>query len=388
MPSAAFEPPAPSAEALAHSGRVADTIRSAIVRAGGAIPFSAYMRLALYAPGLGYYQAGAEKFGAGGDFVTAPELSPLFGHVVGRQLAEILARTEGDTVLELGAGSGRLALSGLRALAQADRLPRRYLILEPSAELAARQKALLADETPLVERIEWLERLPQHPIRGVILANEVADALPVERFRRRGGRLVRMGVRAAGDGFAWTELPAPAWLEERVEALAARYDWPDDYASEVCLDLAPWTKSLAAVLERGVVLLLDYGLPEREYYHAQRSMGTLVCHYRHRAHDDPFLWPGLQDLSAWVDFSALARAGRAAGLALAGFATQAHFLLAGGIGEALATARDERERLRLAGEIQRLVLPAEMGEAFKALALARDAPPPSAFGFRDLAAHL
>lgn len=388
MPIVPVDLPAPGAPALAHAGRVAQAIRDAIATAGGEIPFSEFMRLALYAPDLGYYRSGTEKFGAAGDFVTAPEISPLFGTVLGRQIADTLERTGGDTVLELGAGSGRLALAVLRALAAAGRLPERYLILEISAELAARQKALLACAPELATRVHWLERLPEQPVRGVIFANEVADALPVERFCWTGGRIHRLGVRVADSGFGWTRMPAPPWLAAKAAALAARYAWSDGYISELCPDLAPWTTALAGVLERGAVLLFDYGLTEHEYYHPQRGMGTLICHYRHRAHDDPFLWPGLQDISAWVDFSALARAGEAAGLQVGGFSTQAQFLLGGGIGAALESAQTELERVRIGGEIKRLTLPSEMGEAFKALALVRDASPPPAFAFRNLAARL
>ncbi|HEX5314528.1 MAG TPA: SAM-dependent methyltransferase [Gammaproteobacteria bacterium] len=380
--------PEPDVDTLAHSARVAEHIRAAIEAAGGAIPFSEYMRLALYAPGLGYYRAGTEKFGAAGDFVTAPEVSPLFGAVVGRQLAETLAACEGDTVLELGAGSGRLALDVLRTLAAQDRLPARYLILEVSGELAARQRQLLAGEPALAARVSWLDRLPETPVRGVIVANEIADALPVERFRFDDGNVVRLGVKVGKAGFEWAQLPASSELTHRVTKLAECHDWPEPYESECCPELAPWIAALGDSIECGVLLLFDYGFPEREYYHPQRDTGTLVCHYRHRAHEDPFLWPGLCDITAWVDFSSLAMAGRAAGLDVAGYTTQANFLLGGGIGDAVAAAANDVERYRIAGEIKRLALPSEMGESFKAIALTKDCPAPSAFNFRNLFARL
>jgi SAM-dependent MidA family methyltransferase len=388
MPIVPGDLPEPDADALAHSARVAEHIRAAIEKAGGAIPFSEYMRLALYAPGLGYYRAGTEKFGAAGDFVTAPEVSPLFGQIVGRQIGETLAACNGDTVLELGAGSGRLARDVLRQLAVENRLPERYLILEVSGELAARQQGLLTREPQLAERVEWLDRLPEEPIRGVIFANEVADALPVECFRHVGGNVLRRGVRVKDDGFDGCDLPAPEWLGRRVAGLARSHDWPSGYTSELSPELANWLVALSNVLERGLFLLLDYGLPEREYYHSQRERGTLMCHYRHRAHENPFLWPGLCDITAWVDFSALARAGVAAGLELAGYTTQANFLLGGGIADALQNVRDAGERLRLSSEIKRLVLPSEMGEAFKAIALTRDCPTPNAFAPHNVAARL
>ena len=388
MPEHIKDLPVPDTNARDHSARLTAHIREAIARAGGTLPFSDYMRLALYAPGLGYYCAGAEKFGAAGDFVTAPEISPLFGSIVARQIAETLAATGGDTILELGAGSGRLALSILRTLtADGGPLPR-YRILDISGELSARQQALFATEPALAQHVEWLERLPATPITGVILANEVADALPAECFSYRDGRIVRRGVRAAGEGIGWCDLAAPDALTDTVETLASRYDWPPIYHSELCPELGGWVEALAGALEHGAVLLFDYGLPEREYYHPQRNQGTLICHYRHRAHENPFLWPGLNDMTAWVDFSALAHAARAAHLEVAGYTTQAHFLLGGGIGDILERASDEQSRLRLAGEIKRLTLPSEMGEAFKAIALTRNCPPPSAFEFRNMIARL
>lgn len=388
MPEHRDDLPAPDPDGEAHSARVAAHIRGLIEQAGGSIPFSEYMQQALYAPGLGYYRAGNARFGAAGDFVTAPEVSPLFAHVVAGQIAETLTACGGDTVLELGAGSGRLALGLLRRLAQLRQLPERYLILEVSAELAARQRELLSSEPELAARVEWIGQLPERPINGVVLANEVADALAVECFAYTGGGPVRRGVKVGNDGFAWCDLPAPGSMSVAVNTLAERYGWRAPYFSEYCPALGGWIEALAASLGRGLLLLFDYGLPEREYYHPDRAMGTLICHYRHRAHDDPFLWPGLTDITAWVDFTALAAAGHSAGLEVAGYTTQAHFLLGGGIGDALGQARDEREQLRLSGEIKRLTLPSEMGEAFKVIALARECPVPSGFGFRNMAGRL
>lgn len=388
MPERNPDLPAPDADGRAHSERVSSHIRALIDDAGGAIPFVEYMQQALYAPGLGYYRAGNEKFGAAGDFVTAPEVSPLFSHVLGNQVAEALTASGGDTVLELGAGSGRLALDLLRRLRHLDSLPDHYLILELSGELAARQRTLLATEPDLAARVEWIERLPENPVHGVVLANEVADALPVECFVQTESGVVRRGVTWRENGFSWCDLPAEAPMQALVTDLATRYQWTPPYFSEYCPSLGGWIQTLAGILGRGLLLMFDYGLPEREYYHPDRAMGTLMCHYRHLAHDNPFLWPGLTDITAWVDFTALAAAGRSAGLEVAGYTTQAHFLLGGGIGDALEQAADEREQLRIAGEIKRLTLPSEMGEAFKAIALARDCPPPSGFAFRNMAGRL
>ena len=366
----------------AHSERVAAHIRAFIAEHGGVIGFDAFMRLALYAPGLGYYSAGATKLGVGGDFVTAPEVSSLFSRCLARQTADILRNTGGD-VLEVGAGSGRMAADILTELAALERLPARYLILEVSADLVERQRERLAQLPPeLARRVQWLDHWPEPPIRGVVLANEVLDAMPVERFVLRaqpGGVAVHaLGVALEDDKFVWRETsPTPELMHavaDIVEALPAPL--PEGYVSEVCLSFQPWIASLAAHLEEGVALLIDYGLPRAQLYHPERSSGTLRCHFRHRAHDDPFINVGLQDITAWVDFTRVAEAADSARLAVRGFATQAAFLIGAGIESILTTgmqaaAHDLKAQTRLAGEARKLLLPGEMGEAFKVIALAR-----------------
>ena len=366
----------------AHSERVAAHIRAFIAERGGVIGFDAFMRLALYAPGLGYYSAGATKLGGGGDFVTAPEMSSLFSRCLARQVADILRNTGGD-VLEVGAGSGRMAADILTELAALDCLPARYLILEVSADLAARQRERLSGLPPgIAERVQWLERWPEPPIRGAVLANEVLDAMPVERFVLRsqdGGIAVHaLGVAVDGDGFAWRETsPTPELMHavaDIVEALPAPL--PEGYVSEVCLSFQPWIASLAAHLEEGVALLIDYGLPRAQLYHPERVTGTLRCHFRHRAHDNPFINVGLQDITAWVDFTRVAESADSAGLEVHGFATQGAFLIGAGIESLLTTGMmaagdDTKAQTRLAGEARRLLLPGEMGEVFKVIALAR-----------------
>jgi SAM-dependent MidA family methyltransferase len=378
-----------TAEERAHSERVAAHIREFIDAHGGTIGFDAYMRLALYAPGLGYYSAGATKFGASGDFITAPEMSSLFSRCIARQAADVLALTGGD-LLELGAGSGSMAADVLTELAALERLPDRYLILEVSADLAERQRARIATlPAELAHRVEWLDRWPARGMRGVVLANEVLDAMPVERFVLRGPpgeqRVYALGVATAGQGFEWRETEAGTELEHAVteilEALPAPL--PDGYVSEVCLAFQPWIASLATQLEQGVALLIDYGLPRAHLYHPERTAGTLRCHFRHRAHDDPFVNVGLQDITAWVDFTRVAEAACGAGLEVLGFATQAGFLIGAGLESLLTTEMqiagdDQRRRARLAGEARRLVLPGEMGAVFKAIALARDFDAPLA----------
>ena len=325
----------------------------------------------LYAPGLGYYSAGGAKFGAGGDFVTAPELSDLFSHCVARQCAEILAATGGGSVLELGAGTGRMAAAALRSLDGLGALPEHYWILEVSAPLRARQRATLgALPAALAQRVSWLEALPEAPFRGVVLANEVADALPFQRFAIHSGGIWERGVAASDDGgLIEADRAAPPALLRELERL--RTDWPPRYVSELCPLQGPWIASLAATLARGAVLLIDYGLPRREYYDPRRAQGTLRCHFRHRAHEDPLRYPGLQDITAWVDFTRLAEAAADAQLEVAGYCTQAAFLLGTGIEAELAAAAGDLPRARLAAQARQLLMPEEMGEHFKAIAFTR-----------------
>lgn len=361
--------PLPSAEAQRHSTQLSARIRETIAAAGGWIDFARYMELALYAPGLGYYAAGSAKLGAPGDFVTAPEISPLFGETLAAQVAEVLDRTGGD-VVELGAGNGRLAADVLAGLKARDRLPACYRILEVSPDLRQRQQACLQAEVPeLIDRIEWLEALPQR-ITGVVLANEVLDALPVHLLSWRREGMFERGVIAEVAGFAWDERElGPGHLREAAAALPVQAP----YASELALAAPALVATLAGALDRGALLLIDYGFGRGEYYHPQRSGGTLMCHYRHRAHDDPFYLPGLQDITAHLDFTALAYAGIDAGLQLLGYTTQAQFLINCGIADLLArTPADQAGAyLPLAAGVQKLLSPAEMGELFKVMALGR-----------------
>jgi SAM-dependent MidA family methyltransferase len=366
-----------SAPEQAHSNAVSALIRAEVAGAGGWLTFERFMELALYAPGLGYYSAGSAKLGAGGDFVTAPESSDLFSRCLARQCAQVLAATGGD-ILELGAGTGRMAAVLLTELETLGVLPGRYAILEVSADLAARQRERLAQLPPLLrERVVWLERLPEHPLQGVIVANEVADALPCRRFTLAEGGLCELGVGLADadplHDFADALRPPDSALARACEEILGGLPQalPPGYRSEVSLRLAPWVSSLAACLARGAVLLCDYGLPRRHYYHPQRAGGTLRCHYRHRAHDDPYLNVGVQDITAWVDFTRVAEAALERGLTVAGFATQAAFLLGLGLEALVAAAASDLERTRLAGEARRLIMPEEMGEAFKVMALTR-----------------
>jgi SAM-dependent MidA family methyltransferase len=372
--------PRPAPDAAAHSARVAAHIRAEIARAGGWIPFAQYMALALYAPGLGYYMAGARKLGADGDFVTAPELGPLFGHTLARQVAQGLESAGGD-LLEIGAGSGALAASVLEALERLDRLPARYLILELSPELRARSRDTLAARVPhLLERVAWLNALPP-ALTGVVLGNEVLDAMPVNVVRTRAGTIEEAGVALAPDGerFEWSHRPAAAELAEEVRMLGL----PDGYTTEIGLAARGFVATVAAMLEHGLALFVDYGFPRAEYYHPQRSGGTLMCHYRHRAHGDPFFLPGLQDITAHVDFTAIAAAAHGAGAAVLGYAPQAQVLINCGLAEEIGRVppEDARRYAPVAAAANRLTSPAEMGELFKAIAFGRGLESPL-LGFR------
>lgn len=383
-----------------HSRAVARVIREQILAADGWVPFETFMDLALYAPGLGYYSAGGTKIGAGGDFTTAPELSDLFSACVARQCAEVLGRT-GGSILELGAGTGRMASTVLETLASLGVVPERYAILEVSADLRDRQRARIEPlPESLKQRVVWLDELPAERARGVVLANEVLDALPFHRVVVREGVARALGVSlSAGGSFVESERAAnpslaAAWARI-ARALPAAL--PEGYRTEVCLQVEPWIASLSDGLEAGVMLFFDYGLPRTHYYHAQRNRGTLRCHFKQRAHDDPFVNVGVQDITAWVDFTRVAESADAAGLQVRGFATQAAFLLGLGIEGMVATglastdgAKDGsdssiRAQAQRASEARQLLMPGEMGEVFKVMALARNFDDPlSGFSLQDL----
>jgi SAM-dependent MidA family methyltransferase len=374
-------PSPPSEEALAHSRSLIEVIAREIARAGGWVSFARYMELALYAPGLGYYTGGSTKLGGAGDFVTAPELSSLFSQTLARQVGEIQAAVGGE-VLELGAGSGRMAADLLLALDAVQRLPAGYAILEVSAQLRERQQQRLeALPGRIRERVRWLDTLPG-AWTGSVIANEVLDALPVH-LTVWGEPPSERGVTLVDGRFAYQDRALEPGL---LRSAAARIDAAPGYVSEICLAAPALVDALAAMLRHGVLLFIDYGFGRREYYHPQRTQGTLMCHYRHRAHDDPFLLPGLQDITAHVDFTAVAEAGVGAGLQLAGYTTQAHFLVNLGITDLLGRSpSDDPSYFPTVAGAQKLLSPAEMGELFKTIALLRGPLPPlSGFARGDL----
>jgi SAM-dependent MidA family methyltransferase len=372
----ALELPEPSPIALVVSDELSGQIRRTIAEAGGHIGFDDYMRMALYEPGLGYYLAGAVKFGNDGDFITAPELSPLFGRCLARQCREILDMT-GGRVVEFGAGTGLLAASVLTALAGSGSLPDRYTIIELSPELRDRQRGAIEQHAaPYLDRVEWVECPPRAPMNGVVIANEILDAIPVKVFKTTAGRIYERRVQSIGDRFGWLDVPADRILEEKVRGLVAReiIECDTEYVSEFNAGIEPWIADLGRLMENAVALVIDYGFPRSEYYHPHRTSGTLMCHFRHRQHDDPFWFPGIQDITASVDFTCVAEAADAGKLGVLGFAEQSSFLLACGLlddaGERVAGA-DEILRQRVAHEIKVLTLPTEMGARFKVLALGR-----------------
>lgn len=359
--------PTPTPDAFTHSQRVVAHLQKLIQHAGGWISFAQYMEAALYAPGLGYYAAGATKLGAAGDFVTAPEMTPLFGRTLAHAMAPVLKQTDGE-VLELGAGSGKLAVAVLGELERLGALPTRYCILEVSADLRARQQERLAHELPqLADRVQWLDALPDH-FSGVMLGNEVLDALPVELVHWTDNEPMQRGVSLSGEAFVWQDRPI---ADPTLRARAGDFNLAPGYLSEINLAADGLIASLAQCLDHGLILFIDYGFGESEYYHPQRHMGTLRAHYRHHALDDPFYFPGLCDLTAHVDFSAVARAGEASGLSLAGYASQANFLLNAGLTDLLMqiSPTDAAAYLPQANAVQRLVSPAEMGDLFKVIGL-------------------
>lgn len=378
--------PVPDREALAVSQELSTRIAAEIARYGGWLSFARYMEMALYEPGLGYYSNPGQVFGAAGDFVTAPELTPLFGATLARQVSPWLKDPalagSGQVVLEVGGGSGMLAAQLLNALDNVGHHEVHYLILELSAERREHQRQTLKSLAPgLMGRVGWLETFPES-FAGVVVANELLDAMPVQLFEWRAdaeAELQEMGVTSVDGQFAWAPRPADSVLTETVTVLRNRLgpeggQWHSPYRSEICPAQQAWMRTLADCMTAGVVMLLDYGFAEPEYYHPQRDQGTLMCHYRHRSHADPFLWPGLSDITAHVDFTALARAATAEGFSLVGYTSMAAFLLNAGLLDELADLPREPESFWFAQAqaVQQLISEAEMGELFKVIAFEKN----------------
>ncbi len=369
--------PVPDSVALEHCQRVCARINQEISESQEIISFARFMELALYEPGLGYYVAGARKFGEEGDFITAPELSSLYSRCVARQCQQILDELNNGSILELGPGTGVMACDIMQELEHLDCLPEKYLMLEISAELKDRQQKLIKEKIPHLEgRIRWLDSLPENEFVGLILANEVLDAMPVHRISVKQDSVDELCVGIDHDQFIWVQRPANDGLLDQTEIIlkSLKSDLPEVYISEINCRIQAWLNSLVDILDRGAILFMDYGYPRHEYYHPQRTEGTLLCHYRHRVHANPFFFPGLQDITASVDFTTVAEAASNAGLDVGGYTTQAHFLLGCGldafIGENKST--DNKKSVELSRQARILTMPGEMGERFKVMALTKD----------------
>lgn len=363
--------PLPDAAALQHSQALIEQIRQRIDQAGGEISFHDYMREVLYSPGLGYYSAGSSKFGESGDFTTAPEISPIFSRCLARQCAQILDSHPDYEILEFGAGSGKMAADILLTLERLQQLPPRYLILELSADLRQRQQQTIAAMAPqLLEKVCWLDQLPAQ-FQGVVLANEVFDAMPVHLVEKQADEIYERFVSYDAEGFRYAVHRCDDQvLRQRLQAWLAQL--PEDYVTEINLEAEAWLHSLAEMLTQGVIIAIDYGFPAHEYFHPQRNQGTLMCHYRHYSHDDVFFHPGLQDITAHVNFTALAEAALEAGLSVMGYTTQAYFLMASGLEQEMQLIEGEAAWLKASQAVKKLTLPHEMGELFKVIAFGKN----------------
>ncbi|MFC1664477.1 class I SAM-dependent methyltransferase [Pseudomonadota bacterium] len=364
----------PDDAARAHSELLRQRISTRIEQQSGKLEFSQFMQMALYEPGFGYYMAGLQRFGASGDFITAPELGHLFGRCLARQCAEILNSLGMGNILEVGAGSGALAVSVLQELEFLNALPHSYQILETSADLKYQQKQTIQRALPhLIGSVQWLDQLPESGFCGVVLANELLDAMPVSRFSIADDQLTVAAVIAYEDKFAWQHMEPDAELSTYFENNIASYNLSDGYVSEININAKAWVKSVAERIDKGALLLVDYGYPANEFYHPQRNRGTLICHYRHQLHDDPLILVGLQDITSHVNFSAIASSGQQAGLSLLGYTQQVHFLMALGLLDMVRVQgdSDSSSQMKLTQQIKKLTLPSEMGELFKVIALGK-----------------
>lgn len=384
--------PLPGDLAQQHSESLISLIKSEIEQKGGAISFQRYMELALYAPALGYYAAGSAKLGDEGDFVTAPEISPLFSQALANAILPALDSDQ--IILEVGAGRGRMAADILIYLKQQNKLPKEYWILELSADLRERQKITIEETAPeLINKVKWLDVLPEQ-FSGVVLANELLDAMPVQLFQKKENDINEINVVWLDDKFSFQlKSSFDERLVHRVKNIETELEREFDsgYVSEINFAAEDWIRSIAESLQQGIIILIDYGFPRHEYYHAQRNQGTLMCHYRHRTHPDAFVYPGLQDITAHVDFTAMADAALESNLKVIGYTNQVSFLMGAGLLE-LAALNDEsdiQQKMEIASQIKKLTLPHEMGELFKVIGFSKNCDITlQAFEFRDLREYL
>lgn len=342
------------------------------------------MAMALYQPGLGYYAAGSQKFGVSGDFITSPEVSPLFAQSIARQVKQIMGELSQPVLIEFGAGSGILAVDLLLELEAIDSLPQQYWIVEVSAELQQRQQQRIKEHcSHLADKVVWLQQLPEQPVEAVVIANEVLDAMPVVAFEKQKAQLFERTILEKNDALAWALNPASEKLQTAVLEIESviEQQLPENYRSEYNPSIKPWLRTLSGLLKKGLVLLIDYGYDAKEYYSAEREMGTMMCYYQHRAHDDCFFYPGVQDITAFVDFTAVAEAAFTSDFDVMGYTTQVQFLFGCGLAEIfenkMAQLKDDnvKQQLHLSQQVKTLTLPGEMGERFKVMALGKDIEP-------------
>ena len=388
------ELPVPDIGAVDHSQKVCERLKQEIKNQDGMISFKRFMEIAMYEPGLGYYSTGAFKFGKHGDFVTAPELSTVYSYCIAKQCQQILKDLEKGRILELGPGTGRMACDILLALEKYESLPDKYFLLEPSADLRVRQQEYIKQQIPHLEKIiNWLDEIPDSAFEGIILANEVLDAMPVCRFVYSNNKIKELNVGIENNRFVWLESPFDNETFQIVNRELEPFldTWPQGYTSEINTDIQSFINSFSDFIKQGAIIIADYGYPRQDYYHPQRINGTLLCHYRHRVHNDPFFYPGLQDITSSVNFTRLAEAAVNAGLDVHGYTTQAHFLISCGLEEVIKQLEDGNllDNARLSSQIRQLTMPGEMGERFKFIALSKNMNVPLlGFEFVDLRAKL
>lgn len=393
--------PEPEESAKVWSQALCMQIEEQCNRNMGVIPFSEFMQMALYAPGFGYYSGGLQKFGTEGDFITAPEVSAMFSQCLARQAADVLNVVDTPEILEFGAGSGVMAADILLELERLDCLPEKYLILELSAELKQRQQQTIKNRAgDLFNRVLWLDVLPTEKFNGLVLANEVLDAMPVECFKigSEGVQSLYVRCKESEQSKTSTELSseyrdAGDAVKKAVQKIEERTGTtlPKDYCSEFNPSIPGWLKSISSILNQGMVLLIDYGYVASEYYHEERQMGTMMCHYQHRAHADPLWYPGLQDITAFVDFTDVAYSAVDAGFDVSGYTTQAMFLMSNGLDELhqRQVTDDVKNQVILSQQIKTLTMPSEMGERFKVMALTKNYDEPlRGFMMQDLRGRL
>ena len=377
------------AEAVETGLQLTQKVKQLITNNDGALPFAHYMESVLYEPGLGYYMNGSPKFGVKGDFVTAPEMTPLFGQCLGHQLIPLLSQCDTPVIFELGAGTGQLAATLLTYLDTQDQLPDVYWILELSSVLKQRQIETLSNCCPhLLHRVQWLTQLPENDFEGVVIGNEVIDAIPAHRFRWYEQHIIEMGVTTKDDRFAWRPCAVPdPMVIAAIDAIpdSLKQQWCNGYTSEVRPLVEHWLAALSQPFRRGAMVWIDYGCCQADYYHPHQSDGTLMCYYRHHGHSDPFVYPGLQDITVSVDFTALAEAALACDLELLAYTSQAQFLLANKLESHYQAfvAQNPNMAANQALHMRRLVMPDQMGERFKVMVMGRGIAAPESLSMID-----